>query len=110
SKFAEAAAAIESALTRFRTGPWAQLRYIDRAIQIAGLIAQRDASLAPRMFAALGTPFAVEVAKDSRLVTRAQMTRQGDFPSLCGGAVAALEPNIPWSEDFLRLRYDCYQA
>ena len=43
-------------------------------------------------------------------MARAEMSRQVDFPGLCGPAVGALEPHVPWTESFLRLRRDCYQA
>ena len=43
-------------------------------------------------------------------MTRAEVSKLVDFPGLCGEAVGALEPHVPWSESFLRLRRDCYQA
>ena len=104
------AAAVESALTRFRTDPWTMTRYMDRAIQLAKLIGTNEPPLGRRMFAALEQPFAVYASEENRLVTRAEMTRQLDFPGLCGPAVGALEPHVPWTESFLRLRRDCYQA
>jgi spermidine synthase len=110
SKLAESATAIESALVRFRTDPWTQSRYVYRALDVAMLLATRDAELARRMFAALGSPFAVDAAEDARLVTRAQVSRQLDLRGLCVAAVGALEPHVPWNEPFLRLRRDCYEA
>jgi spermidine synthase len=109
-KPAEAAVAIESALAGFRTDPWSMSRYIDQAVNIAGILASRDASLARRMFAALEQPLAVLTDEENRLITRAEITRTIDFPGLCGPAVGALEPHVPWTESFLRLRRDCYQA
>jgi hypothetical protein len=109
SKLAESATAIESALVRFRTDPWTQSRYVYRALDVAMLLATRDAELARRLFAALGSPFAVDAAEDARLVTRAQVS--GNWtPRLCVAAVGALEPHVPWNEPFLRLRRDCYEA
>ena len=62
------------------------------------------------MFDALEQPFAVLASEETRLVARAEMSRLVDFPGLCGPAVGALEPHVPWTESFLRLRRDCYQA
>ena len=101
SKLAESATAIESALVRFRTDPWAQSRYVYRALDVAMLLATRDTELARRMFAALGSPFAVDAAEDARLVTRAQVSRQLDFPRSMRGrrrrtrAARALERTLP---------------
>src|SRR5262249_33651661 len=53
---------------------------------------------------------ALYVLDDYRLLTRAQMTRQADFSLLCRGAVDALEPDGPWTQSFLQLRKDCFQA
>jgi spermidine synthase len=106
----DAVAAVEAALTRFRTDPWPMTRYMEHAIQLAGILANRDAVTARRMHAALGQPFALLAAEETRLVTRAEVSKLVDFPGLCGDAVGALEPHVPWSESFLRLRRDCYQA
>ena len=110
SRFAEAADALDVAFTGFRTDPWAQSRFIDRGLQIASILSQRDTGLAQRMFAALGSAFAVKANEDNRLATRAMMSKQGDFAGRCVAALAPLEPYFPWAEPLLRLRYDCYQA
>jgi hypothetical protein len=105
-----AAAAAEAALVRFRSDPWTMSRYMERAVQIAKLVGTADASLARRMFDALEQPFAVLASEEVRLTTRAELTRQVDFGGLCRPAIGALEPHVPWTESFLRLRRDCYQA
>jgi hypothetical protein len=106
----EAAAAAEAALVRFRTDPWAMQRYMERAVQVAQIVVSRDQTLARRMFDALAQPLAVHAVEDRRRVALAEMTRQMDFRGLCGVAVGVMEPNVPWTESFLRLRSDCYQA
>ena len=83
---------------------------MDRAVQLAQIIGTASLRSARRMFDALEQPFAVLASEETRLVARAEMTRQIDFPGLCGPAVGALEPHVPWTESFLRLRRDCYQA
>jgi hypothetical protein len=110
AKPAEAAAAIESALVRFRTDPWTMSRFMDRAVQLAQVVGGAEPAMARRMFDALDKPFAVLASEEMRLSARAELTRRIDFPGLCRAAVMPLEPNVPWVEGFLRLRRDCYAA
>jgi spermidine synthase len=109
-RLSDAAAAIEAALIRLRTDPWPIARFKERVFQLAEILASQDQHLARRMFDALGQPLAVYANEDARLLTRAEMTRRVDFKGLCRDAVDALEPHVPWTERFLRLRRDCYQA
>jgi spermidine synthase len=109
-RLSDSASAVEAAMTRLRTDPWPLPRFQERAFQIANRLAGRDQALSRRMLEALGHPLALYMLEDYRLVTRAQMTRQADFNGLCRDAVEALEPNVPWTQSFLQLRKDCFQA
>ena len=60
------------------------------------------------MYDALARPFAVRSLDDVRLFTAARLSTIADFRGLCRGPVGALEPYVPWREDLLRLRADCY--
>ena len=106
----DAATILEATLTRLQTDPWPLVRFEERAIQIAKQIADRDPSLAPRMLEALSHPLALDALEDLRLTTRAEMTRASNFGGACRDAVGALEPHVPWTQSFLTLRQDCYQA
>ena len=65
SKIGEAAAAIESALARFRTDPWSMTRYHGPCRPASReILATREPSLARRMFAALEQPFAVLASEE----------------------------------------------
>ena len=108
--FEAAAAALESAFATFRRDPWAMPRFTVHAVMRAHMIGSSNPALARRMIAALGEPFAVKVADLQRRVAVAFLTEQVDFPGLCGNAVEALEPNVPWSGDVLLLRRRCYEA
>lgn len=46
----------------------------------------------------------------ARATTAAELSRRGDFGKTCREPVGQLEPFVPWSEYFLRLRRDCYRA
>ena len=106
----DAAATVEATMARLQTDPWPLVRFEERAIQIAKQIAERDPSLAPRMLDALAHPLALDALEDLRLTTRAEITRSTNFGGLCRDAVDALEPHVPWTQSFLRLRQECYQA
>jgi hypothetical protein len=107
---ADAAAALERALRRLHSDPWPLTAFKLRALRLASEAAERDVNAAPRLYAAITQPFAVRAADDARRLTAAWMTRVMDFPRLCRDAVAAFEPHVPWTADFLGLRHDCYEA
>jgi hypothetical protein len=110
SRFDEAAAALEAAFDDFRTSPWALFRFKERALALAVALAARGPDLAERMSGALERPFAIRALENERLTTLALLTRRLDFNRLCQGALAPLEPRVPWSLTFLSLRRDCYHA
>ena len=87
SRTLDAAAALESAFTRFRSDPWPAPRLKQLAVDLAETVVKRDDSLARRMFTALGQPFAVHALEDARLIARAELSMQFDEAAACQGAV-----------------------
>jgi spermidine synthase len=110
SRDAEAVAALASAFRRFRTDPWPLTRFKRKAVLLANALAARNPATAPPLFDALREPFAVRAADQDRLTTSAALTQRMDFKARCAAAVGALEPHVPWTGPFLKLRHDCYQA
>ena len=110
ARFREAAAALETAFEDFRGNPWALTRFKERGLALAAAVAARDDLLAARMLDALKPPFALLAQQDARLASIATLTRVLNFKGLCRDAVGALEPHVPWTASFLKLRRDCYQA
>ncbi len=108
SRADEAAAALRSAFVRFETDPWPLVGFKQRALAIATTIAAGQPTLARQLYDALARPFAVRSLDDVRLFTAARLATMTDFRGLCRGPVGALEPYVPWREDLLRLRADCY--
>ena len=104
-----AAAALESAFATFRREPWALPRFTEKAVTRAQILGSANPAIARRLLAALAEPFAVKVADIQRRVVVAVLTRGVDFKGLCGDAIAALEPNVPWARDFLVMRQRCYE-
>jgi spermidine synthase len=103
-----AATALERAFATFRRDPWALPRFTQKGVARAQLLGASNPGVAQRMIAALREPFAVKVADHRRRVAVAFLTSNVDFKALCADAIGALEPNVPWSGDFLALRRDCY--
>jgi predicted membrane-bound spermidine synthase len=108
SRFDEAADALEHAFERFRTNPWAVLRFKQQAVDLADTLAVRQPQLAGRMAAALQKPFSIGAMNEQRLLTLASLSQAGDFKGTCRAAVAPLEAHLPWTEPFLVLRRNCY--
>ena len=104
-----AAAALERAFATFRRDPWALPRFTQKAVTRAHVLGSANPAIARRMMAALSEPFAVKVADLQRRIAFAFLTPLVDFAALCGSALAALEPNVPWASDFLIMRRRCYQ-
>ncbi len=109
-KLDEAARALEAALSAYRRDPWPSPQVMQRALVLLRDVAAKDASLSPRLYAALREPFAVRALDDAR--TAALLELVADLPSkeACVEAWTALEPHVPWLEDQLLARRDCYRA
>ena len=103
-----AAAALESAFAAFRRDPWTLPRFTEKAVTRAYALGIANPAIARRMVVALGEPFSLKVNDHPRRVVVAFLTRQADFRGLCGNAIAALEPDVPWVRDFLLMRRQCY--
>jgi hypothetical protein len=104
----EAAAALRSELARFDSDPWPIIGMKQKALTTAMALASRYPALARPLYDAVMPPFALKALDDLRLYTAARLSRIADFRALCRAPIAALEPNMPWNEDLLRLRADCY--
>src|SRR5262249_27649401 len=106
--FGDAASALEAALVRLRWDPWPTPQLKEEAVDLAALVGAREAPLGRRMHAALAQPFVLRAAEDRRTVAAADLASRIDEPQLCSNAVGALEPNVPWFVEFLRMRQSCY--
>ena len=106
----EAAAALNAALIRLRTDPWPAENLKQKAVELAGPIAESDPAAARLLFDALREPFSVRAIDVNRLIAAAALSRRIDFPGLCRVPIGALEPFPPWEAFALSIRRDCYQA
>jgi spermidine synthase len=109
-RLAEAAAALEAAFTRCRTDVWPWLVLIGRALGTAEDLASRDPALAERLYDVLSVPFAGRVQDASRIEALVKIARQVKRNGVCIDLVGKLEPHVPWGNDFLKWRLECYRA
>jgi len=109
SRIADAAAALQSAVVRYRVEPWPLVRYKEKALTLATTIASTDPAMAPRLYDALAQPFAVHAVDNLRKMTQVELAATFDFKGRCRAPIEALEPHVPWTARFLTMRRDCYQ-
>jgi spermidine synthase len=105
----EAVAAFESFFEQLHSDPWPLGRLVASALDEAKELAARDARFAPRLYAVLRAPFALHLLDDAR--KQAALAAAVRIPgNECVQAVDTYEPNVPWEEDFLRIRAECYRV
>ena len=110
SRFEDAAAALVSAFARLRVDPWPQMRFKQKALNLAAAVSAGQPATSRRLFDALKEPFSVLAADTTRMVTRAELSVRFDFRGACQEGIGGLEPHVPWTQAFLVMRRDCYQA
>ena len=71
-------------------------------------VAKADPSQAPKLLQAMGEPFAVYYADESRRPT-ACVIAEGVGPAAVAQFVESFEPYVPWSERFLAYRRQAYR-
>jgi hypothetical protein len=106
----EAGERMLAALAAYRNDPWVYRPLVRRTLPVAVRLAREDRALAPRLYEAFSQPFAMDMFRQPRLLSRIWISRAVDAQSLCADAIAPLEPHVPWEEPFLTYRYQCYQT
>jgi spermidine synthase len=109
-RFADAATMLADVFARLREDPWPLPLLVRRTLALAADVGLASPADAPRLFAALGTPFALDVARSDRLTARLRLLPVLDFAAACADAIAPFEPHPPWDRDFLALRLRCYDT
>lgn len=105
---AETLAAAEALLDAARRDPWLEPRALDAAlVTVQALLASRP-DLAPRAAAALRAPLLLRASEALRLDTLLQAMLRFDSRGMCAEMLQPLEPDVPWTRDWLSLRRDCY--
>ena len=107
--YAEAAAEVATALTGMRHDPWVLPEIVGSTLDLAAILSVLDARQAPRLLVAVREPFAVGCADGHRRLIACRIAA-GCAPIEAARAIASLEPNIPWTASFLKLRRQIYSA
>jgi hypothetical protein len=108
-RYDEAAQALEASLTQHRTDPWPMAAVTRSVITLAEALVAAAPSYAGRMYAALREPFVLANATSRRRLAAFHIANQAADPTLCVEALTALEPHVPWDQDFLTARLACYR-
>ena len=105
-----AARLVEEALVGLRRNPWPDPGVMVKALSTAVALAGTDRALGARMLAATAEPFVAGQLSEQRLRQRVNIAWGSELG--CGpntvAALRALEPHVPWTEQHLRLRRQCY--
>ena len=110
-KWPEAATALEEVLGAFGHYPWTPSEMVERALVAANELAQRNEATALAMERAFSKPFLICDHDDLRirlLLAVGTLLDRGNFGGHTLAGVEAMEPNVPWEADFLRVREECY--
>jgi spermidine synthase len=109
SNVGQAADSLERAFTRFRSDPWALTSFERKALALAPSVAVGPV-LTRRIFEALAEPFANLAVDQMRLLLRAELALSLPAKNACLATIDAFGQKTPWSERFVQLRRDCYEA
>ena len=105
----EAATALEAALRSYQSDPWPAFKVMQRALRLAVEMSRSSPPLAGRFLSILDKPFAVGMLDASRLNTELSLVEIEGFTAHCAQVAAAVEPYVPWQQDFLLWRLNCYR-
>ncbi len=106
----EASESLLKALRGYQKDPWVYRPLVRRTLPMAVDLARWDRAVGLRIFETLARPFSTDMFHHQRLLSRVWLARELGSPRLCAEALAAFEPHVPWEEQVLTFRYECYQA
>lgn len=103
-----AVSALEQGFSGLRESPWTTKEIADRALGLVSPIARVEPSLAPRLLAALASPFSVNLVDLHRKMVAFELAARmpGDE---CARLLEDMEPDVPWNGPFLDNRLRCYE-
>lgn len=106
----DAVALLVPALLAYRTDAWLSPGVLFDAMTLAYGIAYDRGPAAEQILEVLQQPFALEMYRDERLKNVIEIAERLDRQRRCREVLAAVEPDVFWSQPILRYRRDCYQA
>lgn len=108
-KISETAELLERVFGQLRTKPWGLSHALELCFKLAAPVAQADRARAPRLYQLLREPLAVYIYEESRCSAALAIAQMVSLDAQLE-ALAAYEPHIPWTEDFLTLRSRIYDG
>jgi hypothetical protein len=111
----QAALLLGRCLDRWQRDPWALPDFIERTVGLVQIVGAQAGSskIAEQLFKQLETPLAVYVADMDRTVARLEIALRLDREGsnhFTRDLVAEVEPNVPWTHQFLLVRARSYRA
>ncbi|HMJ53400.1 MAG TPA: fused MFS/spermidine synthase [Polyangiaceae bacterium] len=104
----EATVAIEATFDRHRRDAWPWVVIGKHAIDTAEEITRADPSLADRVYAALAQPLPVYLYEDRRIGAMLRIAMHAKLEVPCARTLELFEPYVPWQQDVLDWRAECY--
>jgi spermidine synthase len=100
--------ATKTAFERYRTDPWPVPFLMKRLIAIAASLPSKDPQLAGPLDDLLSSRFSASLLDEDRALARLTIA-QNRGAAAVGAAIQPLEPNFPWSGEFLQMRARAYE-
>jgi len=104
-----ATTSLAQAFRTYRTIPWGHRSLRLRALGLAWHLVRARPESVPPLRESLREPFAVQVVEDRRFYTNAAINLDMGPPDRCAEAIESVEPWVPWGEEYLRERLECYE-
>jgi spermidine synthase len=105
----EATTLLARAFVAHRRDPWPSPPMMRRALDLVIGLTDGAPDLAARLLPSLSEPFAVSSVDGARRLTALWVASQLPDPARCAAAWHDLEPWVPWDNQSLAARRDCYR-
>jgi spermidine synthase len=106
----EATAQLASAFAGMRDDPWTDVRPLTAALALAHELGAASPQHAARLLEALRRPLALYAFDESRLRLVAELASRTEMTTACVDLADSVAPHVPWSPEWLRFRFLCYEA
>jgi spermidine synthase len=102
-----AATELAAGFIALRSDVFANPALVNRSLQLARTVSDRDASQAPRLVDALSQPFALYLRQETRILAQLYIAAATDAQTVVR-VFAPLEPHVPWRREVLMMRRAAY--
>jgi hypothetical protein len=106
---AAATTALVNAFINYRTVPWGHRSVRQQAFDLAWVLTSERPESVPPLLEALRQPSAADVLEDRRFYANAAIAIDKGPKEGCAEVIASVEPWVPWNEEYLRGRLECYE-